>query len=154
MIGHSSGAQLAAFVALDGEARSRHGGGAGSIAGLATIGGPLNLSLCADGFVGRLVDGFAGPADSESRRDADPIHVIGDEIGCPVLCVHGARDPVVPSECSRSFVERVNARNPGAARLAIAEGLHHVDTLLIFLQPELEPRVVLESWLEEVAGAW
>ncbi len=150
VIGHSSGAQLAAFAAFDEGEQDRHGVAAASIAGLVTIGGPLDLSLCKDGFVGRLVEGYAGPLGSEARRAADPIRQVRGEVSFPVLCLHGGRDPVVPVDCSRSFVERVNSVSPGRARLVIAEELHHVDTLRVFLDRHLEARRVLESRLLEI----
>jgi acetyl esterase/lipase len=150
VIGHSSGAQLGAFAALDATAHERRGVHTGSIAGLATIGGPLDLSLCTEGFVGRLVDGFVGPPGSESRSAADPMAVAARSPSVPVLCLHGGRDPVVPEACSRSFVDRINDAHPGKASLVIEDRLHHVDTMKIFLQRRHPSGQLLTDWLAAI----
>jgi acetyl esterase/lipase len=153
VIGHSSGAQLGVFAAMDRSAGERLGVPAGSVDGLITIGGPLDLSLCTAGYIGRLVGDFAGPPDSESRRAADPIAVAERGMRIPVLCLHGGRDPVVPVGCSRSFVDTVNTVHPGTASLAIGDNLHHVDTLRLFLQREHPVGKLMKDWIAGIDTA-
>ena len=66
-----------------------------------------------------------------------------------MLCIHGADDPLVDPENSRSFARKVNQGSVQRARVHVLPETYHSDTLNVFLE-ESEGTRVLTDWLGEV----
>jgi acetyl esterase/lipase len=142
--GHSAGAQLAALLTYDSslgaDVRSR-------LAGMFCLSGPLDFSLCQTGRIRTLIDGYLG--NLENRAVADPIQLVSSAVSVPVLCFHGANDPVVNFENSASFVNAVNRLHPGTAQARIIPNAVHSDVMNLFLQPSPDAQA-LRDWLEGI----
>ncbi len=133
--GMGLGAQLAALLlfrerqAVDLEIQD--------VAGFFSLGGSLDPARCTLGPGRRMLDELA--AEPEVM---DPMpHVRGHEV--PVLAIHGERDGLIDSECSRSFVQQAGGR------LHMVPSAGQRDMARVFLQAREETRV-LEHWLDDV----
>jgi acetyl esterase/lipase len=145
--GHSAGAQLVSLLAYDPKylAAERP-----LISGLVSMSGPLDFSLCRSGQIRSLLDAYlAGLSDWEV---ADPIAYASQEVPISVLCLHGAKDPLVDPGNSRSFVNKLNQGSIHRAELQIFPSRFHSDMLNMFLEQSAETKV-LTDWLENVDQA-
>ena len=130
MAGQSAGAQLAALMTFDRSELERHLISQDIFAGLVTISGPLDFSICQRNILRIVIEEFFD--HPESRMMADPIrHISGDE-DVPVLCIHGERDSLVDIENSASYIKKLNQENECLGELLCIKGAHHADLLRLF----------------------
>jgi acetyl esterase/lipase len=144
--GQSAGAQLTALMAYDQDDACRRGLDLSRIVGLFLMSGPLNFDDCSTRRIARLIRHYANTPIS--RQEANPIfHVDGSE-RYPVLCIHGAHDPLVPVCNSHSFVARLN----GKGQTRIIENGHHADLAAVFTDQQDPATPILMNWLERIAA--
>jgi len=149
LAGQSAGAHLAALAAFDDDSRGAAGLGQLRLAGLLAVSGPLDFDLlCPEPGDCPLVEGLMG--GREGWDVANPVRYVHGAAPLPVLCVHGARDPRVPSAVSVSFVMRANGTDGDHATFIADPTGHHADMtrLLLGSSPILSP--VLE-WMAAAA---
>lgn len=108
VVGHSSGAQLAALVALDPEGFADPGCPHGSVAPDALVGlaGPYDVTQ----FSGVAANLF-GPdrPDPQTWDDGNPLTLADQRPDLPVLLVHGAADDLVPMSFTEDFAAALRA---------------------------------------------
>ena len=134
LAGHSAGGQLALWA---GDRQRTAIGDAPPIPASMTIRGVVSLAAIADlraygaapggcnQSVRELLDG--GPGDRPDRYTAaSPAEQL--PLGVPVRLIHGAVDPIVPVDQSRSFAERARAAGDDA-RLEIIPRAGHFDLI-------------------------
>jgi acetyl esterase/lipase len=146
--GQSAGAHLAALAAFDRETRAASGIGDLSLAGLLAVSGPLDFGvLCPTRDACPLIEALMGGRDGWEA--ADPARFADGSSRTPVLCLHGSRDPLVPSAASASFVARANGADGDHAQFVADPEAHHSDmTALFFGRSPLTP--VMLDWMAEV----
>lgn len=142
--GHSAGAQLAGLLAYDHEAVPRE---RSMFAGFFSMSGPLDFSSCRRGRIRKLLDAYVGQLPDPEI--ADPIHYASPDAPISVLCIHGADDPLVDPENSRSFAHKLNGGSVQRAQVHVFPETNHSDTLNVFLE-ESEKTKVLTDWLAKV----
>ena len=131
LAGHSAGGQLALWAA------SRKAGDARSgrtpplpVAGVVSLAGITDLATYASpGGCGSAVVPLMGGTSAEvpdRYRAVSPIERV--PLGVPVRIVHGAADPTVPLDQSRTFAERVVAAG-GRAVVTEVPGAGHFDVV-------------------------
>lgn len=149
LAGFGSGAQLASLVALDAEQQARHCMPSETFAGLLSLGGLLDFSVCRDEQVCRHIRDLMG-----GRRGwdaADPVRRVRSDERLPTLVVHGAEDDLSPADAARAFVRELNAQQEqGPGRLVVVPGAKHDDLLRLFFERRPETEVVLD-WLSQRA---
>ena len=143
IVGHSAGGHTAALLALDERYLRDAGVASGTIAGFASIAGPVDTTWTAPD-VQRLMGPPAGwPASYPAT------HLDGNEP--PLLLLHGDADDVVSVGNSVRLAERIAARG-GCAPLHTYRAVGHVDIALALGLPALvQARVIedLASFLED-----
>lgn len=150
--GQSAGAHLAALAAADRRLSGDRPPCGIELTGLLVVSGPLDLEVtCGDGICG-LVEELMGSSRGPGWDEADPVRRIACGNRFSVLAIHGAHDPLVPIEASRSYVERTNALRPGEARLLTADSAHHADLVRMFLGDGSSESEVMVAWLMDVLG--
>lgn len=102
LAGHSSGAHLAALLALDPSRLASVGVGPGAIRALVGLSGPYDFAPTANAYMAR----FFGPA--ERFPNASPIN-FATPPAPPTLLVHGLRDGLVRPQNSRELARRLRA---------------------------------------------
>ena len=107
----------------------------------------LDFSLCQTGQIRSLLDGYLGGVSN--WEVADPIAYASPDIPISVLCLHGAKDPLVDPENSRSFVNKLNKGSIHRAELQIFPNRYHSDMLNMFLEMSAETKI-LTDWLANV----
>ena len=142
--GHSAGAQLVSLLAYDPKIMAAE---RPLVSGLVSMSGPLDFSLCQFGQIRSLLDAYLG--DLSNWEDADPIAYANPDIPISVLCLHGAKDPLVDPENSRSFVNKLNKGSIHRAELQIFPNRYHSDMLDMFLEMSAETKI-LTDWLANV----
>jgi acetyl esterase/lipase len=144
--GQSAGAHLVSLLAYNRGELARHGLAPSLFAGMLLISGPLNFSVCTNRTITQLVNDFVG--DPANKDKADPMcHVQGDQV-FPVLCVHGACDPLVDVRNSISFADQINRAGTQQAQVHILQGGHHSDLVALFLR-DLPATRFLTDWLTD-----
>lgn len=103
LLGHSSGAQLAAVVALSGNRYQRGCPYPGTaVDGLIGVSGPYDVRAFAD--VAVALFGATPEQDPAAWRDGDPLRwAARGASGLRVLLLHGDQDTLVPPDQSRQF---------------------------------------------------
>ena len=150
LAGQSAGAHLAALAAFDTESREAAGLASAEIGGVLSVSGPLDFDALCPGRVGcPLVEGLMGGRDG--WETADPVRFAHGGPPIPTLCLHGSRDPLVPSEVSASFVLRANGSEGDHAVFMADRNAHHSDMMRLFFGTSPLTRPMLQ-WLAEVAG--
>jgi acetyl esterase/lipase len=144
--GHSAGAQLVSLLAYDPKIMAAE---RPLFSGLVSMSGPLDFSLCQSGQIRSLLDAYIGGLSN--REDADPTAYASPDIPISVLCLHGARDPLVDPENSRSFVNKINQGSIHRAELQILPNRYHSDMLNMFLEMSDETKI-LTDWLAKKKG--
>lgn len=147
--GQSAGGHLGSLMVFDREWQAKNHIDQNMFSGLALISAPLDLA----GWENRrLRDFFDNLITDDGWTAANPVkHIAGDE-NIPVICFHGDKDQVVPFRDSESFVDRINARQPGLAHLVRSAGRRHSDVMLMFVRRRYETDA-LTRWLETVDKA-
>jgi acetyl esterase/lipase len=146
--GQSSGAQLVSLLAYDRDELALRGLDSSLFAGMLLISGPLNFSVCTNRTITQLINDFVG--DPANKDKADPMcYVQGDE-ALPVLCMHGACDPLVDVQNSISFADKLNRVGTQRAQVHIVQGGHHSDLVALFLRGSPATRF-LTDWLMDKA---
>lgn len=144
--GQSAGGHLGSLLVFDRDFQAKNHIDQNMFSGLALISVPLDFEGWENRRLRRFFDNLVTDAGWE---EGNPIrHVVGDE-DIPIICFHGDRDKVVPFHDSESFVERINARQPGLAQLVRSSGLRHSDVMLMFVRSRYETDA-LQRWLESV----
>jgi acetyl esterase/lipase len=156
LAGQSTGGHLAALAAYDVERRARYGIPDERIGGLLCVSAPLDLGvLCPEDSLCPLIEALMGGSSDWSQ--ADPVRFTRGDEPWPVLCVHGARDPLVPVVVAASFVDKLEARQDALAetdgradagptpRLVIEARRYHSELVRIFLDGVESTRIV-EDW--------
>lgn len=144
--GQSSGAHLGALLVVDKENALRHGIDPSIFSAMVLISGPLDFSVCNAKQVNIGLNGFL-----DSKKDfyeADPIRLVKRSDATPVMCIHGARDPVVDIRNSINFYNRIRVNSDGVSKLVIAEDKHHLDMLKLFIENNKETKAVSEFLYE------
>ncbi|AOT69971.1 alpha/beta hydrolase [Geosporobacter ferrireducens] len=144
LCGHSSGGQLAALMALNGEkdpivCREQ-------LSGVITLGAPLDLSAKRNYFIKKLVKLLV--KNPMKWHQANPIEQIHGKEEIPFFCIHGKKDTILGMDQAANFVEKYNQYNGDLGKLFIAGNLHHSDMIQIFLSGRTETKAVLE-WIQE-----
>ena len=147
LLGHSSGAHLAAVASL-GNARPQRcvTDGAtvsdpGRVVGLVGLAGPYDIRRYA-GEVAQLM-GSAPSADPAAWREADPFELIDTApADLRVLLLHGTADETVPSMMSRAWGDALRARGVDVT-VRLVDGADH---LSLFTSPVAAGPVV--TWLK------
>lgn len=130
--GHSSGAHLGALMVLDKENAIKQGIDPSVFSAMILISGPVDFSVCK---AKQIKIGFHGFLRSEKDyANADPIKMTGQSAAIPVMCIHGAKDPVVDIKNSINFYNKVKTDTDGMSKLVIAKTKHHLDLLGIFMK--------------------
>ena len=123
-LGHSAGAQLAAWLA----GRARLGDPFGPplvpVTGVVSQAGVLDLERAAAARMGAgAVDDFMGSSTAEvDWARASPRRQL--PLGVPIRCVHGDRDTDVPIDQSREFVAAARAVGDDATLVTVPGGDH------------------------------
>ncbi len=142
VVGHSSGAHLAALAALgDGRFDGACDYPQAPVSGLVGLAGPYSIRADAE-LVAPLFD---DDVTSQQWLDASPFSWVAARAGTPplpVLLLHGAADPLVDPEQSRSFAGALR-RAGHPVRLTVVPGADHDD--LYQVEVVAEP---LERWLD------
>jgi acetyl esterase/lipase len=145
VIGHSAGGHLAAWTA----GRARLPAGAAGASPRVRVGtavlqaGVLDLAD-ADraGLGGGAVRAFLGGTDDDLPRrmaSADPVRLL--PTGARVLCVHGARDDVVPVRQSERYAAAARAAGD-TVDVRVVPGDH-----MVLIEPGEEPWRLVRRWL-------
>lgn len=142
--GHSAGAQLVSLLAYDPKIMAAE---RPLVSGLVSMSGPLDFSFCRSGQIRSLLDAYLG--DLSNWEVADPIAYASSDFPISVLCLHGANDPLVDPENSRSFVNKLNKGAIHRAELQIFPNRYHSDMLNLFFEMSDETKI-LTDWLENV----
>lgn len=149
LAGQSAGAHLAALAAFDVESREAAGLGTLDIAGLLAVSGPLDFDvMCPHREACPLVEGLMGRPGGWA--EADPARFAHGGPRIPTLCLHGSRDPLVPSEAAASFVMRANGSEGEHATFVADPRAHHSDMTRLFFGTSPLTGVMLD-WLAEAA---
>jgi len=142
--GHSAGAQLAALVAYDPRVpRPKRP----VLEGFFSMSGPLDFSLCDSGSIRTMLDDYVGGLPDEGI--ADPIRYADPDAPIRALLIHGAQDPTVDAENSRSFAAALNSGPVVRAELHVLPERHHSDVLSLFLEESDESKL-LADWLAAI----
>ncbi|MBN1890112.1 MAG: hypothetical protein JW850_19095, partial [Thermoflexales bacterium] len=116
--------------------------------GLLLISGPLDFSACRNQTARKLLSDYLGD-DPQAWMQADPIrHVRGDE-GIPVLCIHGAKDPLVDVQNSFSFAGRVNGGGRSVAQVRVVDEGYHSDLVTLFIDRSATADYLVD-WLKSL----
>jgi acetyl esterase/lipase len=142
--GHSAGAQLVSLLAYDPKIMAAE---RPLVSGLFSMSGPLDFSFCRSGQIRSLLD--ANLWDLFYLEYAYPIAYASPNIPISVMCLHGAKDPLVDPENSRSFVNKLNQGSIHRAELQIFSNRYHSDVLNLFFEMSDETKI-LTNWLDEV----
>jgi acetyl esterase/lipase len=144
LVGHSSGAHLAAMLALDPSRLARVGLTRDRIAGLVGLSGPYHFSPDANGCMAR----FFGPRE----RHASVLPVNFARAGAPpALLVHGLRDALVRPQNTRELARRLRAASvPVVLHLAPGDG--HGTALERWVRPRRRHDALLAA-VARFAGA-
>lgn len=127
VVGHSAGAQLAAWAGTRNSLRPNEVGSRPKFrpTRVVSLAGPLDMVYAATHGNGRIVGVLGGTPTQVPQRYAsvDPIQNIDPTM--PVIAIHGDRDTLVPPILSERYVAQVD-RLHGVADLVIAQGEGHV----------------------------
>nr|WP_110481626.1 alpha/beta fold hydrolase [Corynebacterium provencense] len=130
VVGHSAGAQLAAWAGTRGDLEKGEIGADPRFTPtrVVSLSGPLDMRWSAEHGDDNVVRVLGGsPSQVPDRYAAvDPIQNINPRI--PVVAVHGTDDSVVPVDDSRRYVSRLSAEG-GRAKLVLLTGEDHVSYL-------------------------
>ncbi|MDP2183104.1 MAG: alpha/beta hydrolase [Actinomycetota bacterium] len=151
--GQSAGAHLAALAAADPRVSGDRPPCGVELSGLLLVSGPLDLEVACGGGMCGLIEELMGSARGPIWDEADPVCRISRQHRFRVLAVHGAHDPLVPVDASRSYVEQTNALRPSAAELVVADSAHHADLVRMFLGDGCAESETMVAWLRAVLGA-
>ena len=146
--GQSAGAHLVSLLAYNRGELARRGLDSSLFAGMLLISGPLNFSVCANRMITQLINDFVG--DPANKDQADPIRYVQGDQALPVLCVHGACDPLVDAQNSISFADKLNRVGTQRAQVHIVQGGHHSDLVALFLRGSPSTKF-LADWLADKA---
>lgn len=143
--GHSAGAHLGALLLLNQNMQREYQINSELLSGFLSISGPLDLSRpCQTKRADNLLSGFV--PTPKKRKNANPVNYIRPDLSVPVLCLHGAKDPLVPKEHSIEFTEGIEANAQAEAKLKILKQRHHSDLAKLFFEETAGEQVVRE-WL-------
>ena len=142
--GHSAGAQLVSLLAMDNKWLGKDNS---LVSGLFTISGPLDFYYCQSGNIKKLIDGYIGQENDFSI--ANPILYATYDNTISVLSLHGAKDPVVNPDCSKSFVAKLNSVSTKKASLHISEKRYHSDMMKLFYEASTETKI-LTDWIKTI----
>lgn len=130
VVGHSAGAQLAAWAGTRSDLDSGEIGAHPRFTPtrVVSLAGPLDLRWSAGHGDANIVAALKGTPDEVPERYAsvDPIRHINPRI--PVVAVHGTDDSLVSPENSEHYVTRVTELG-GKAKLVLLKGQDHVSFL-------------------------
>lgn len=130
VVGHSAGAQLAAWAGTRGDLETGQLGADPKFTPnrVVSLSGPLDLVWSAEHGDENIVEAMKGtPAEMPERYDSiDPIQNINRHI--PVAAVHGTDDGLVSPQNSERYVEAVS-RDGGNAKLIMLKGEDHTSFL-------------------------
>lgn len=130
VVGHSAGAQLAAWAGTRGDLDRGEIGADPTFTPtrVVSLAGPLDLRWSADHGDANIVAALGGTPDQVPERydSVDPIRHINPRI--PVVAVHGTDDSLVSPENSERYVDRVTALG-GKAKLVLLRGQNHISFL-------------------------
>jgi acetyl esterase/lipase len=135
LVGQSAGAHLAALLVY-GRRHLLPTKSDPPVAGLVLLGGPLSFAVCNTPALQRAIRTLAGPAGEPASLD--PLRYVTGSEGVSVLCVHGAKDYLVPVENSVAFISRVNATGGTKGELMVLRRYHHADLLELLYEPSPE----------------
>ncbi len=142
--GHSAGAQLASLLAYDEKVAEKE---RTLFTGLFCMSGVLDFSFCQSSGIKKLLNDYIG--NLPNPEIADPIFYANPELPISVLCLHGAKDPLVSVENSESFARNLNQGKVKRAMLNILPDKYHSDTMDIFFASSDETKILTE-WIEVV----
>lgn len=142
--GHSAGSQLASLLAYDHQTMQVQ---RPMFSGFFSMSGPLDFSLDRSGSIRKMLDAYVGHLPNPEI--ADPIQYASPDVPISALLLHGAHDPVVDPENSRSFAEKLNQGAVKRAQLYIVPDTYHSDILNLFLDESGKTKILTE-WLAEV----
>jgi acetyl esterase/lipase len=146
--GHSAGAHLGALILLNQNLQKEFEINNELFSGFLSISGPLDLSRpCRTKRAKKLLSGFV--PTSKKRKNANPINYVQSDLTASVLCLHGAKDPLVPKEHSIDFIKEIEEKAQVETKLKILENRHHSDLAKLFFEEGAEDQAVKE-WLIKV----
>lgn len=130
VVGHSAGAQLAAWAGTRGDL-DEHQIGANpkfTPSRVVSLAGPLDLVWAAENGDHNIVTAMRGTPEEvpDKYNNVDPIQNISRKV--PVVAMHGLNDNLVPKDNSEHYVDAVT-RAGGNAKLVLMEGEDHVSFL-------------------------
>ena len=146
-VGQSAGAQLAGLLVLEEENVRKQGIDPGIFSAMILISGPMDFSSCNAKQIRLGLRGFLG--GEKDYDEADPIRLVRDDKMKPVLCIHGARDPIVDVKNSINFYNRMKGGNEQISKLVIAEEKHHTDLLRMFMR-NTDETIALKEFLYKI----
>ena len=142
--GHSAGAQLASLLIFDEEVMKTE---RSLFLGLFCISGVLDFSFCQSSGIKKLLGNYIG--NLANPEIADPIFFANPALPVSVLCLHGAKDPLVNVMNSKSFTQKLNQGEANRAQLTILPNNYHSDTLNLFLEMTDDAQVLTE-WIRTI----
>ncbi len=154
LVGHSSGGQLALWLASVSENAKRsvgiyHGEGSLVVAGVVSLGGITDLISFADrGLSGGAVRIFLGGMPEEVPRRyvaVSPMELL--PIGAPVLVVHSKKDSVVPIDMGRKFFQAAKSKGDLIETVEV-DGEDHYD----LLDPKMRSWELARHWIKSVCN--
>lgn len=146
--GQSAGAHLGALILLNKNLQREFNISEELFSGFLSISGPLDLSRpCQTKRAKKLLSGFV--PTSKKGKNANPINYIHPDLNVPILCLHGAKDPLVPKEHFIDFIEEIKAKAKAETKLKILENRHHSDLAKLFFEEKAEDQEVRE-WLLKI----
>lgn len=144
--GLSAGGNLAALMYYNEAELEKAGFSKSDFSGLFFFGAPLDLREMRPSVVLRA---FAGKADSEQFKQANPITYITEMERTPVLCIHGNCDGLVEYGCSASFHSLMETLHPGLVEFHTLPDATHLDAARWSYKDEQVRRLLL-NWLKKL----
>lgn len=141
--GISAGGQLAARVVYDKNFLLDLQIATSTIRGIYTLSAPLDMRHMR---YKRYVAAYAGMPESDLFLQVNPADLLSANDYPPLLCVHGADDPIVSMQCSVSFVERLQAIQSDAVEFQIVPNRSHFGMAKWYFDGDIVRRR-LTNWL-------
>jgi acetyl esterase/lipase len=146
LIGQSAGAHLAALLVYGGRRLLPAAVQRSPVRGLVLLGGPLSFGVCRDAALQAAIHALGGP--ERKPADLDPVAYVTGTESVAVLCVHGAKDYLVPEENSLVFTRQVNGNGGNKGEVLLLRRYHHADLIMLLYEASAEAERVCK-WIAE-----
>ncbi|AYE35338.1 alpha/beta hydrolase [Clostridium septicum] len=142
IMGFSAGGELAANLLFNKKIHEKYNIDNKIFKKMVSISGVLDFNKCTSRHAKTLIENYLGK--NESFNGKNPVDLISYKSHISVLCIHGDRDPLINTDNSFSFVDKIN-KLQGYGKVILIKGKHHSDmTGLLLGKGEKDSNVVLE----------